>query len=360
VVDRHRDEIAEACREAGLVVTTDLGLSDFKIDLALAHPSAPDSPLVAVLLDGEGWAARRTVGDRDGLPVSVLENLMGWRSVQRVWMPEWLEDRGSVVRRLVNEVDTARTAPRRVPDVSQPAPSTSADVEQDHPQQGVPQRSEPAVSAAASVVTDPSPASHTFASATPSSFLGDQQLPGAEPFRPWAPRKAGPRSTLDALPGHQAAQKVAQVLRGIAEQEGPVSSERAARLAAGAFDLTRLNAARIEAIVRCIPREMRDDEGFVWPMGVDRASWTTFRTATLDDPRPIADIHPTEIVNAIVALCRDAHGMTEDELLKETLLLFGWRRRTDALTTPVLAALRRAQEAGRVVVGADEIVRAVV
>ena len=53
-------------------------------------------------------------------------------------------------------------------------------------------------------------------------------------------------------------------------------------------------------------------------------------------------------------------GMTEDELLKETLLLFGWRRRTDALTTPVLAALRRAQEAGRVVVGADEIVRAVV
>ncbi|MDR6119709.1 hypothetical protein QE370_002893 [Aeromicrobium sp. SORGH_AS981] len=360
VVDRHRDEIAEACREAGLVVTTDLGLSDFKIDLALAHPAAPDSPLVAVLLDGEGWAARRTVGDRDGLPVSVLENLMGWRSVQRVWMPEWLEDRGSVVRRLVDEVDTARTAPRPVPDVSQPVPSMSADVERDDPQQGVPERPQPASSVAANVVTDPSPASHTFASVTQPSSLAEQQLTGAEPFRPWAPRKAGPRSTLDALPGHEAAQKVAQVLRGIAEQEGPVSDERAARLTAGAFDLTRLNAARIESIVRCIPRAMRDDEGFAWPMGVDRATWTTFRTATLDDPRPVADIHPIEIGNAIVALCRDAHGMTQDELLKETLLLFGWRRRTDALTTPVLAALRRAQDAGRVVLGADEIVRAVV
>ncbi|KQP82155.1 DUF4011 domain-containing protein [Aeromicrobium sp. Leaf291] len=358
VVDRHRDEIAEACREAGLVVTTDLGLSDFKIDLALAHPSAPDSPLVAVLLDGEGWASRRTVGDRDGLPVSVLENLMGWRSVERVWMPEWLKDRGSVLRRLVDEVDTARNAPR-VSHASQPASSTSADVKPDHPQQGVSGQPERAASAAAGVVTDPHPASHSFASAAPASSLADQQLTDSEPFRPWAPRKAGARSTLDALPGHQATQKVAQVLRGIAQQEGPVSSERAARLAAGAFDLTRLNAARIESIVRCIPREMRDDEGFAWPVGVDRTSWTTFRTATLDDPRPIADIHPVEIGNAIVALCRDAHGMTEDELLKETLLLFGWRRRTDALTAPVLAALRRAQDAGRVVVGADEMVRAV-
>jgi hypothetical protein len=357
VVDRHRDEIAEACREAGLVVTTDLGLSDFKIDLALAHPSAPDSPLVAVLLDGEGWAARRTVGDRDGLPVSVLENLMGWRSVQRVWMPEWLEDRGSVVRRLVDEVDVARTAPRPVPGVWQPVSSMSGDVERDHLQQSAPERPEPAASAAAGVVTDPRPVSHTFATATPPSSLADQQLPGAEPFRPWAPRKAGPRSTLDALPGHQAAQKVAQVLRGIAELEGPVSSERAARLAAGAFDLTRLNAARIEAIVRCIPREMRDDEGFAWPMGVDRASWTAFRTSTLDDPRPVADIHPTEIGNAIVALCRDAHGMTEDELLKETLAVFGWRRRTDALAGPVRAALRRALELELVVQGPDGVIR---
>ncbi len=57
-----------ALRTQGLVATTDLGLSAFKVDLALASGAAPDEPLVAVLLDGEGWAQRRTVGDRDGLP----------------------------------------------------------------------------------------------------------------------------------------------------------------------------------------------------------------------------------------------------------------------------------------------------
>ena len=55
VIDRHRDDIAAALRAEGLVVTTDLGLSDFRVDLVLADPSEPDRQLVAVLLDGLGW-----------------------------------------------------------------------------------------------------------------------------------------------------------------------------------------------------------------------------------------------------------------------------------------------------------------
>ncbi|MCU1604909.1 MAG: putative helicase, partial [Modestobacter sp.] len=93
VPDRHREEIARALRERGLVVRTEVGLSEFKVDLAVALPASPDAPVMAVLLDGPAWARRRTVGDRDGLPVEVLGGMLRWPAVERVWLPEWLADR---------------------------------------------------------------------------------------------------------------------------------------------------------------------------------------------------------------------------------------------------------------------------
>ncbi|WP_258725390.1 DUF4011 domain-containing protein [Cellulomonas sp. NS3] len=106
-VDRHREQVAEALRERGIAVRTDVGLSDFRVDLALADAAAPGRPLVAVLLDGPGWAARRTVGDRDGLPTEVLSRLLRWPAVERVWLPAWLATPGDVLDHLVGAVERA-------------------------------------------------------------------------------------------------------------------------------------------------------------------------------------------------------------------------------------------------------------
>src|SRR3954470_8363731 len=107
VVDRHREEIAAALRDRGLVVRTDVGLSDFKVDLSVSRQSDPSTPLMAVLLDGPAWARRRTVGDRDGLPVEVLGEMLRWPAVERVWLPTWLADRNAVLDGLVAAVDAA-------------------------------------------------------------------------------------------------------------------------------------------------------------------------------------------------------------------------------------------------------------
>ncbi len=116
VIDRHRDEIAAVLTERGLVVKTDVGLSDFRIDLTLASASDPAQPLIAVLLDGEGWRARRTVADRDGLPVDVLGGLMRWPGIERVWLPEWLDDPDATADRLVAAVEAAKAGGQSVPD----------------------------------------------------------------------------------------------------------------------------------------------------------------------------------------------------------------------------------------------------
>ncbi len=129
-LDRHREEVAAALRGRGLGVATDVGLSDFRIDLSVSAPGAPDVPVMAVLLDGPAWARRRTVGDRDGLPVEVLSGMLGWPAVERVWLPSWLRDRDSVLDRLVAAVTPAgatspSAAPARAaaPAASGPAPA---------------------------------------------------------------------------------------------------------------------------------------------------------------------------------------------------------------------------------------------
>jgi hypothetical protein len=129
-------------------------------------------------------------------------------------------------------------------------------------------------------------------------------------------------------------------VREIVAAEGPVQLERLARLTAGAFGLTRLNATRIESITRCVPPAMKDRADFAWAEDIDRTAWTDFRVARSDAPRAMTEVHPVELANAMVALCKDAYGMTEDELLRETLSLFGWKRRTEAMVAPIKSALR--------------------
>ena len=99
-VDRHREQVADGLRSRGLTVRTDVGLSEFRIDLVVSFPDDPVRAVLAVLLDGPAWAARRTVADRDGLPVDVLVRSLRWPAVERVWLPAWLSTPGDVLDRL--------------------------------------------------------------------------------------------------------------------------------------------------------------------------------------------------------------------------------------------------------------------
>ena len=206
VVDRHRDELAAALRTRGLVATTDLGLSEFKIDLALAAAAAPDEPVVAVLLDGEGWARRRTVGDRDGLPVAVLGKMMGWQGVERVWLPEWLRDREAVLDRLVDAVRRARAGepapvlvPEPTPAPTASSPTTDGDSVRDPRRRGRRRRRTPGRR----------PTTEQRIAAVPDG------LDGASPYRRWTPEPAGDVGWLDNLQDPRARAHVGNVIATI-------------------------------------------------------------------------------------------------------------------------------------------------
>ncbi|WP_301120926.1 DUF3320 domain-containing protein [Mycolicibacterium fortuitum] len=326
VIDRHRDDIAEALRREGFVVATDVGLSDFRVDLAISDPDEPDRPLVAVLLDGIGWSRRKTVADRDGLPVDVLGNLMRWPGVERVWMPEWLHHRDETIARLRAAVGDAKQRLAE-PVVEPAAPVVVKPVD-------VPE----------SVSSIPSLKSATAPAAPPKR----KQHPNIRVFSGWTPRVAGDKSSLDELGSAWAKDQVTRVIREIVDAEAPIHRDRLAKLVAGAFGLGRVNDDRRRAIQRIVPAEYRrkDDADFYWPVDVDPASWKLLRQPKSGVTRVLDEVSLIEIGNAMIIVAEQTGGVEREEIKREALTLLGGKRVTQAIGARLEAALQRSLDVG--------------
>jgi hypothetical protein len=349
-VDRHRDDVAAALRAEGLSVTTGVGLSDFKVDLAVGPPGKP--PVLAILLDGPDWAARRTTNDRDGLPTAVLQHIMGWPMVMRIWLPSWLFYRGDVVATVCERAEIASRLPRHVGErrVST-GYAASAPPQDSQPSAGVgPQDGQPLPG---SEPQDGQPRGGTDSQDSPATSGVPQ-----ESYAPFVPRQEGGTGVLDGVSRRETRHTATAqaIMRRIVAQEGPVSVDRLTLLTARCFGLVRPPGYRIEELARVIPADLRRDpeERFVWPDERDPMRWSGFRTweAVLKE-RPLEEIPLRELANAQVAIARSAMGIDLDELLKQTLTLFNGTRLTEVPRRRLMAALKVAQDRGHLHVSGD-------
>jgi hypothetical protein len=350
-VDRHRDDIAVALRTAGLDVATAVGMSEFQIDLTVAPRGGPMS--LAVLLDSPAWAGRRTTSDRDALPTVVLERIMGWPKVVRVWLPDWLSDRSSVVARLVVAAQEAASAPRHVGERMVSAGS-GMPVVPSGPQDAVgPLTLFDAVGPVDGAMVEPAvPMEPAVVESAPDPLgLGSVNGLVEEPFVAFVSDVVGRRSALDALPSGRALGEVQTVIRDVVDTEGPVSPTRLAKLVARAYGLNRVLDDRVVQINRVIPADLRRDpeEGFLWPEARDPLRWKGFRrTSGPTKERPLDDVALQEIGNAMVSIAEHAMGITRDELAKEAVRVFGGTRVTPSARERLGRALDVVVREGRV------------
>jgi len=336
LIDRHRDEIADELRHRGFAVQTDIGLSDFRVDISIADAADPGQPLVAVLLDGESWRARRTVADRDGLPVDVLKGLMKWPGVERVWLPEWLQERESTLARLSAAVVKAGSVLRLKQMKAEARPASTP--------------SRPAAPVVPPVTDEPTLLRSAPQSAAAAPVSTELRHPHLRQYVEWEPKLFGTTDTLDRLPHDAATEKVRSVLREIVQKEGPIHKMRLARLAAESFGLNRVAAARADAILRCLPQEYlrTTDRSCAWPTGLDPLGWRDVRRSQPGDGRNIDHVPLEEIANAMAVVAELGGGMNEDELKRESLALFGGKRLTEGVSSRLDAGLQRGLETGRI------------
>jgi hypothetical protein len=141
--------------------------------------------------------------------------------------------------------------------------------------------------------------------------------------------------------------------------EGPIHTERLARLVANSFGLNRVVGSRKSAILAHLPQTLRTDssEPVIWPTERNPDHWTGFRrSASEKNDRPIEHIALREIGNAMVASVREAAGFHRDELHREVLQVFGMRRRTPSVLERLDAALELAIRSHRLQTEPDGLI----
>jgi hypothetical protein len=276
-----------------------------------------------------------------------------------VWLPVWLAAPDAVADRLAAAVQSLPEAPSAASRAENVAPLVATALADLAPVAALPApapESPRAVAALRAVVPEKVAAPVPPPAPVPAAGKA-AGLEGEAAFAAWTPKPAGDRSVLDGLPATASARVVRRVLTAGIKAEGPIHADRLARLAAGAFGVERLTAARKAAILSVLPPSALDGE-WLWPANLDRSAWTTFRRQAASSERPLEHVPPEEIGNAMAALCRAAAGMQRDELLTRAAAVFGYKRRTPTITPLLEAALNAALAAGRLAEQPDGLITA--
>jgi SpoU rRNA methylase family enzyme len=316
--DRHRNEVLQALRQAGLTAFEEIGLSDFKVDIAIADPKKPGKAVLGILLDGRRWNDRTTVSDRDSLPVQLLTNRMGWPAIERIWTPTWIRDQSGEIERIKATFEEARkiTPAKRAAATKASAKAQAKPVEPLYTKRDVEdedQRVNPV----------------------------DQMLSSIPEWHQAQPTILGSQEYLNYISQPRIRAEVNNVVKQLADIEGPVSYERVGKFVAACFDFNRVPAARVAAINSVISKDFaRDQEGFLYPIGKSAVDYHEWRWSELGEGRVASEISLTEMANAMADVCKVAGGVRFEQLVKETAKVFGFTRQTKDTVARFQAAVK--------------------
>lgn len=96
------EQIASELRTAGYTVATNVGRSQFRVDVAVESKEYPGSYTLGILLDGEGYRDTHTTRDREVVQPAILQAL-NWK-IMRVWSVDWFNNRERVISRILNSL----------------------------------------------------------------------------------------------------------------------------------------------------------------------------------------------------------------------------------------------------------------
>jgi hypothetical protein len=293
--DRMRKQVLSALKDAGLNAVEEVGLSDFKVDIAIYDPKDSTKAVLGILLDGPRWNSRETVSDRDCLSVSLLRDRMGWPAIERIWLASWLRNPADEVQRIKSVVDDVL--------------KTGA---------------KPAKKAQKKTELGPIFTTLNSDEVEDGENPIDRLLQEVEEWTPMYPAVIADKKYLDYLYDQGVRKAISEISIQLTEAEGPVSPARLAKFIAGCFGLERVVANRVDAINSLpYPGQQRDEEGFLFPQGQNQKTFSLWRRGTEYSARHIQDISLTEISNAMKAICGAAHGVRPEQLNKEVSRLFG-------------------------------------
>lgn len=302
------EQVAQALGARGWQVATQIGVSTFRIDLAVVDPDAPGRYLAGVECDGATYHRSATARDRDMLREQVLRGL-GWE-ILRVWSTDWWTNPRGVADKLHQRLEV----------LLEQARAQRAEADSSNEQDVVEISAAPAVESASE------------------GFVGGEQpegppvqyaradLPERQSITPLAPvsyRKSDPLDAVaspepDAFYSKHYDEVLGAMVSHVIHHEGPIRDEVLAQRIARAHGWVRTGnriKSRVSEMATQAHRHTVDDAGsFFWPAHIEHEGAVRFRRPDdAEDFRPVDDIS----VKELEALARYLveHGMRGDELI---------------------------------------------
>ncbi len=326
-VTAENEELAEflaaEIRKMGYEAKCNIGCSEYKLDIGVVNPDAPDSYILGIRCDGERYLASGSARDRCVLQPSVLSGL-GW-NVESVWILDVYDSLPKVLAQVKNAIETAIKNYREKPEPVE---------EEETP--------EPVAEEKPVIIADNKPTEERPAF-----------MPTAT-YKAYYPEKAG---TPDDFYEEAAIMKTRGICEEIIKYEAPVSIDAVIRKAIGAYGITRLTT-KAEQRVRDIISTLEVDEinGFLWKKGISPEKYPLCRVpAEGDEKRGMDEIPTAEISNAVRFVLKNQISMTRTDLVRETAHIFGYTRMGGVIEAAAEAGIELAVKRGFAKIEADRI-----
>ena len=180
------------------------------------------------------------------------------------------------------------------------------------------------------------------------------QLAGLPEFTQAPVMPTGEQADLDNLNSRAIQTSIRELAADITSFEGPVHPSRLASFVGAAFGYSRVTTKRAKDILSVgFIGHATDDEGFIYPKGVDPTTYKEFKVGNTRHPDQIA---LTELANLMNHICKVGQGCRKEQLLKVTAQTLGITRLTTQLQTRLTLAIALGIGSGRLTKQGDYLV----
>ena len=269
-------QLARELKDRGIACESNVGVSDFKIDVAIVDPRNPDRYILAVLADSENDLKFKGVRDRVTMHSRILRRL-GWNTYH-VWCVNYFNNPKREIQRIKDAVSAL--AEKR---------------------------------------------------ALGKKAIRDIVAKYKEPYKAYAVKPAAKASGADYVLNPASKDKIVEKIRAIIERESPIEQRTLlARLCAqfGVPATAKRAIAQLTAYADTFVsfRKEVEDRVFFADKPVE-----TFRPSDAKNVRDIARMHPDEIFAAIKCALECGGKLSRDDAVKEAANLLGGKKTKAAL-----------------------------
>jgi very-short-patch-repair endonuclease len=298
--------VAKELEERGYQVQTNVGRSNFKIDIAVVDPDDEQNYMLGILCDGKNYYETKTTRDREIVQPNVLNSLK-WE-VMRVWSVDWYENKEKVVSRILERIEGIRnkTLPPDIPVEETKPKAFNVDDEEKIDIEGI----------------ESSPYRHASFGNVPAQFSLDQRTQ----------------------------RRIKEIIQQLVVEEQPVTESYVRRRMADLLHLDspwRLDSLISDVLGKCSCKKYPElQQKTVFVSDEDRIAYTGHRSL---EGRDIDDIPVEELANAMCYLVGQQVSVPTKELKRLTAHLMGSALRGKHLLSCLDAAINMLKDSGKIV-----------